>query len=231
MGLGFQLVTDVRDPLAGLSTRQPNDGMPSRQVTDQPASDLPGHQAMPSRQLGARPPRPAGRHRRPVPVSLPQSAPALVLAVPGSDTDLSAGPVGELAAILRLMAKRQNYVLPDDVEATLDPWIKVGMRSRSWGSAREMRTLLERARVACRDRSHNATTVGYGPRLLHSTGQLHKGGPNTGLFLQVVDDGGEELPIPGKPFGFRRFIRSQAEGDYESLKARGRRVARVVWED
>jgi transaldolase / glucose-6-phosphate isomerase len=74
-------------------------------------------------------------------------------------------------------------------------------------------------------------THGYGPRYLHSTGQLHKGGPNTGLFLQVVDDPGEELAIPGKPFGFRRFIRSQAEGDYESLKTRGRRVARIVWED
>ena len=74
-------------------------------------------------------------------------------------------------------------------------------------------------------------THGYGPRYLHSTGQLHKGGPNTGLFLQIVDDPGEELAIPGKPFGFRRFIRSQAEGDYESLKARDRRVARIVWED
>ena len=70
-------------------------------------------------------------------------------------------------------------------------------------------------------------THGYGPRYLHSTGQLHKGGPNTGLFLQIVDDEGEELPIPGKEFGFRRLIRAQAEGDFESLKARGRRVARV----
>jgi hypothetical protein len=102
MGLGFRLVTDVRGLSAGLSTRQPNDGIPSRQVSDQPGNDLPVHQAMPSRQLAARPPRPAGRHRRPVPVSLPQSAPALVLAVPGSDTDLSAGPAGELAAILRV---------------------------------------------------------------------------------------------------------------------------------
>ena len=74
-------------------------------------------------------------------------------------------------------------------------------------------------------------THGYGPRYLHSTGQLHKGGPNTGLFLQIVDDEGEELPIPGKPFGFRRLIRAQAEGDFESLKARGRRVARVRLED
>jgi len=74
-------------------------------------------------------------------------------------------------------------------------------------------------------------THGYGPRYLHSTGQLHKGGPNTGLFLQVVDDPGEELPIPGKPFGFRRLIRAQAAGDFESLKERGRRVARIHAEE
>jgi transaldolase/glucose-6-phosphate isomerase len=69
--------------------------------------------------------------------------------------------------------------------------------------------------------------VGLGPRYLHSTGQLHKGGPNTGLFVQVVDDLGEELPIPGKPFGFRRLIAAQAAGDFQSLKDRGRRIVRV----
>jgi hypothetical protein len=74
-------------------------------------------------------------------------------------------------------------------------------------------------------------THGYGPRYQHSTGQLHKGGPNTGLFLQVVDDEGDELPIPGRPFGFRRLIRAQATGDLETLKARGRRVARARLED
>ena len=74
-------------------------------------------------------------------------------------------------------------------------------------------------------------THGYGPRYMHSTGQLHKGGPNTGLFLQVVDDQGDELPIPGKPFGFRRLIRAQAMGDLETLKERGRRVARIRLED
>jgi hypothetical protein len=74
-------------------------------------------------------------------------------------------------------------------------------------------------------------THGYGPRYQHSTGQLHKGGPNTGLFLQLVDDEGDELPIPGKPFGFRRLIRAQATGDLETLKERGRRVARVRLED
>jgi transaldolase / glucose-6-phosphate isomerase len=82
-----------------------------------------------------------------------------------------------------------------------------------------------------RRRSGRVVTHGYGPRYLHSTGQLHKGGPNTGLFLQVIDDPGEELPIPGKEFGFRRFIRAQAEGDFESLRERGRRVARVRLED
>jgi hypothetical protein len=74
-------------------------------------------------------------------------------------------------------------------------------------------------------------THGYGPRYQHSTGQLHKGGPNTGLFLQVIDDEGDELPIPGKPFGFRRLIRAQSAGDLETLKERGRRVARVRLED
>jgi transaldolase/glucose-6-phosphate isomerase len=82
-----------------------------------------------------------------------------------------------------------------------------------------------------RRRSGIVVTHGYGPRYLHSTGQLHKGGPNTGLFLQVVDDPGDELPIPGKPFGFRRLLRAQAAGDYASLQERGRRVARIPIEE
>jgi transaldolase/glucose-6-phosphate isomerase len=82
-----------------------------------------------------------------------------------------------------------------------------------------------------RRRSGLVVTHGYGPRYLHSTGQLHKGGPNTGLFLQIVDDPGKEIPIPGKPFGFRRLIRAQAAGDFASLKERGRRVARVDLEE
>ena len=83
----------------------------------------------------------------------------------------------------------------------------------------------------CATAAASCVTHGYGPRYLHSTGQLHKGGPNTGLFLQVVDDPGEELAIPGKPFGFRRLIRAQAAGDFASLKERGRRVARIRLED
>ncbi len=74
-------------------------------------------------------------------------------------------------------------------------------------------------------------TQGLGPRYLHSTGQLHKGGPPTGLFVQVVDDPGDEIPIPGQEFGFRRLIRAQAEGDFRSLQERGRRIVRVKLED
>ena len=81
------------------------------------------------------------------------------------------------------------------------------------------------------DRARTATgcvvTHGIGPRYLHSTGQLHKGGPTTGLFLQLVEDYGDELKIPDRPFGFGRLIRAQAAGDFESLLERGRRVARI----
>jgi hypothetical protein len=89
--------------------------------------------------------------------------------------------------------------------------------------------------LALADRARQATgcvvTHGFGPRYLHSTGQLHKGGPPTGLFLQVVDDVGEELAIPGQPFGFGKLIRAQAAGDFASLAERGRRVARIRLED
>ena len=74
-------------------------------------------------------------------------------------------------------------------------------------------------------------TKGLGPRYLHSTGQLHKGGPNTVLAIQVVDDVGEELEIPGRGFGFRRLIAAQAAGDLEALKEHGRKVCRVRLED
>ena len=74
-------------------------------------------------------------------------------------------------------------------------------------------------------------TFGLGPRYLHSTGQLHKGGAPIGCFLQVVDDVGEELSIPGQKFGFGRLIEAQAAGDYAALKERGRPVARIQLEE
>ena len=91
----------------------------------------------------------------------------------------------------------------------------------------ELEPLLERARreTGC------VVTHGLGPRYLHSTGQLHKGGPPTGLFVQVVDDPGDEVSIPGRKFGFRRLIRAQAAGDFASLQERGRKIVRVRLED
>jgi transaldolase / glucose-6-phosphate isomerase len=74
-------------------------------------------------------------------------------------------------------------------------------------------------------------THGLGPRYLHSTGQLHKGGPPIGHFVQVFDDPGEELPIPGRDFGFGRLIHAQAAGDYASLEERGRPIVRVKLEE
>jgi transaldolase/glucose-6-phosphate isomerase len=87
--------------------------------------------------------------------------------------------------------------------------------------------ILQEIRVALRDSLHLATTVGYGPRFLHSTGQLHKGGPNTGLFLQLTVDETEDATIPGKPYTFGMLKRAQAQGDLEALRKHGRRVMRI----
>jgi transaldolase / glucose-6-phosphate isomerase len=72
-----------------------------------------------------------------------------------------------------------------------------------------------------------ATTFGYGPRYLHSTGQLHKGGPNTGLFLQITQDHRDSIEIPRVGYGFAELNYAQYIGDFEALEARGRRVIRV----
>ena len=91
------------------------------------------------------------------------------------------------------------------------------------GVANAVDTLRRRVMRRCRI----PTTLGYGPRYLHSTGQLHKGGANNGLFLQLVGGSGIDLPVPGEPFGFRALAEAQAIGDYEALRAAGRRVVRV----
>ena len=116
-------------------------------------------------------------------------------------------PEGSLDELLAA-AQPPNYVA---FQAFIDP-----VRER------ELEPLLVRAReTGC------VVTHGLGPRYLHSTGQLHKGGPPTGLFVQVVDDTGDEIPIPGQDFGFGRLIRAQAEGDFRSLRDLGRKIVRV----
>ena len=74
---------------------------------------------------------------------------------------------------------------------------------------------------------HVATTTGYGPRFLHSTGQLHKGGPDKGVFLQLTGGGSEDIPIPGEKFTFGVLVRAQAIGDLQSLSSRKRRAVSI----
>ncbi len=90
---------------------------------------------------------------------------------------------------------------------------------------------LQNLRLRLRDRHGVATTVGFGPRYLHSTGQLHKGGPPSGVFVQIVRDEPVDAPVPGKPYTFAQLKAAQAQGDLEALLARGRRVARVTMEE
>jgi transaldolase/glucose-6-phosphate isomerase len=88
---------------------------------------------------------------------------------------------------------------------------------------------LQEVRMTIRDRYTVATTIGFGPRFLHSTGQLHKGGANNGVFIQIVDRDHElDAPIPGQDYSFGTLIDAQALGDLRSLRNRGRRVARVT---
>jgi hypothetical protein len=92
------------------------------------------------------------------------------------------------------------------------------------GPDRELANELETFRRAVRDRSRTATMFGYGPRYLHSTGQLHKGGPNTGMFVLITATPREDVSIPGEPFSFATLELAQAVGDFASLDAAGRRA-------
>jgi hypothetical protein len=127
----------------------------------------------------------------------------------GGDPELpAAGSLDELLG----QAAEGDYIC---VQAFVDP-----------DREEELEPIVARAReTGC------VVTCGLGPRYLHSTGQLHKGGPATGLFVQVVDETGDELPIPGREFGFGRLIRSQAAGDLAALEERGRRAIRIRLED
>jgi transaldolase/glucose-6-phosphate isomerase len=128
-----------------------------------------------------------------------------------SGVDPKLEPEGSLDELLA-GAEPPSYVA---IQAFIDP-----MREG------DLRPLIERAHATgC------VVTHGLGPRYLHSTGQLHKGGPPTGLFVQVVDDTGDEIPIPNQDFGFGQLIRAQAEGDFQSLKERGRTIVRVRLEE
>lgn len=91
----------------------------------------------------------------------------------------------------------------------------------------EIEACIQDIRRYLRTATRCATTTGYGPRFLHSTGQLHKGGPNTGVFIQITATDATDLPIPGEPYSFSILKQAQALGDFRSLSAHGRRAIRV----
>ncbi|MEP6470767.1 MAG: glucose-6-phosphate isomerase [Acidobacteriota bacterium] len=91
-------------------------------------------------------------------------------------------------------------------------------------STAENEDRLAKIRVPVRDGKRVATTVGFGPRFLHSTGQFHKGGPDTGVFLQLTAEPARAVPIPGRPYGFERVVAAQAAGDLAALRSHGRRA-------
>jgi len=87
--------------------------------------------------------------------------------------------------------------------------------------------LLQSIRMKLRNKLKVATTLGYGPRYMHSTGQLHKGGPNNGVFIMFTYDAKDDLPIPGQDYGFATLQKAQALGDFRSLNNKNRRVIRI----
>jgi hypothetical protein len=93
--------------------------------------------------------------------------------------------------------------------------------------APEVDSALQGLRILLRDRLRLATTVGYGPRFLHSTGQYHKGGPDSGLFLQLTCEDVEDAPVPGRRYTFGLLKKAQALGDLEALRKHHRRALRV----
>ncbi|MBU2560149.1 hypothetical protein KKA03_04560 [archaeon] len=122
---------------------------------------------------------------------------------------------------------------PDELANALNDWLELAKEGgyiviQSYLQPTEETTkLLQKIRKELLNRMGLATTVGYGPRFLHSTGQLHKGGPVSGLFLQIIDTPAEDLPVPGADYTFGEIIGAQAIGDYLALKKRGRSVLRV----
>jgi glucose-6-phosphate isomerase len=115
---------------------------------------------------------------------------------------------------------------PDSLLRTIGPGDYFGLLAYL-GPDPALEQELQALRRAVRDRTRAATMFGYGPRYLHSTGQLHKGGPNTGVFLIMTATPIEDLPIPSEPFSFGTLELAQAVGDFAALDGAGRRALRA----
>lgn len=127
--------------------------------------------------------------------------------------------------------------LPTTKAASLDEWLDVFLKQAKAGDYlainaylprnAQMESALAKLRTALQTRTNLPTTLGFGPRFLHSTGQLHKGGADNGLFLQITADTKGDLEIPGQGMDFATLERAQALGDYEALVGRKRRILRI----
>src|SRR6185295_18462284 len=120
---------------------------------------------------------------------------------------------------------------------TLGSWIKAHLDRSARGDYVALLAYIERdrasidalqgMRLAVRDVRQLATCAEFGPRFLHSTGQAYKGGPDSGVFLQITADDAEDLPVPGQKASFGIIKAAQARGDFDVLTERGRRALRV----
>ncbi len=135
-------------------------------------------------------------------------------AAPGRSAPGGEAPGGSVAALL---AAHCGQAGPGDYLALL-AYIEMSAQNEE---------ALQRVRQALRSRFRVATCVGFGPRFLHSTGQLHKGGPNSGVFIQITCDDAVDVPVPGRRYSFGVVKAAQAGGDLRVLAARGRRVLRL----
>lgn len=131
-----------------------------------------------------------------------------------ADALRTAGAGSDLASWLKTHLAR---IVPGDYVATL------AYLDRNDANIAAMQTI----RMAIRDNRHVATCIGFGPRFLHSTGQAYKGGPNTGVFLQITADNVADLDVPGQSISFGLIEAAQARGDFDVLAERGRRALRL----
>jgi glucose-6-phosphate isomerase/transaldolase/glucose-6-phosphate isomerase len=146
--------------------------------------------------------------------SLPSAPPTLTLA---NGVELTASAAAKAALGTRKITAFLKLLTAGDYFAQL----------AYVSSSSDLIDEFERLRLAVRDRERVATTIGVGPRYLHSTGQLHKGGSNAGVFLLVTVSSDADIPIPGQPYSFATLERAQALGDFASLDAAGRRAVHV----
>ena len=130
-----------------------------------------------------------------------------------------------LAAKLRLFAD----VLPDGAAAVIDAdgTVTYTQQVPEIADEPDYDAALAALRARLAGTLRVPVAVAYGPRYLHSTGQLHKGGPPGGAFLILTNDPAHRLHIPGEPFGFTELLHAQAVGDYRALRGRGRRAGRA----